>query len=94
MKKRKNNNPEYIVVCREFNRAAARIEISVIDSGVTDQLMKNLIRIHRKNPHKRYFLILKKDYQEYGTLFKKQIEIMSVQNNKRIVELKDYSCEN
>ena len=85
--KKKNKRPEYVVICREFNRAAARIEISVIDSGVTDHLMNNLIKMHMKDPHKRYFLTLKKDYQVYGSLFRKQVETMSIKNNKRIVEL-------
>ena len=48
-RKNKNKKPEYVVICREFNRAAARIDITVID--------------------------------------KKQIETMSIKNNKRIVEL-------
>ncbi len=85
--KKKSKRPEYVVICREFNRAEARIEISVIDSGVTDHLMNNLIKMHMRDPHKRYFLTLKKDYQVYGALFRKQIETMSIKNNKRIVEL-------
>lgn len=85
--KKKNNRPEYVVICREFNRAEAQIEISIIDSGVTDHLMNNLIKMHLRDPHKRYFLTLKKDYQVYGALFRKQIETMSIKNNKRIVEL-------
>lgn len=85
--KKKNKRPEYVVICREFNRSAARIEISVIDQGVTDHLLESLIRLHERDPHKRYFLTLKKDYQVYGALYKKQIETMSIKNNKRIVEL-------
>ena len=85
--KKKNKRPEYVVICREFNRAAARIDITVIDSGVTDHLMNSLIKMHMRDPHKRYFLALKKDYQVYGAIWKKQIENMSIQNNKRIVEL-------
>ena len=85
--KKKNKRPEYVVICREFNRAEARIEISVIDSGVTDHLMNSLIKMHMRDPHKRYFLTLKKDYQVYGALFRKQVETMSIKNNKRIVEL-------
>lgn len=85
--KKKSKRPEYVVICREFNRAEARIEISVIDSGITDHLMNNLIKMHMRDPHKRYFLTLKKDYQVYGALFRKQIETMSIKNNKRIVEL-------
>lgn len=85
--KKKNKRPEYVVICREFNRDAGRIEISVIDSGVTDHLLDNLIKMHLRDPHKRYFLTLKKDYQVYGAVWKKQIETMSIKNNKRIVEL-------
>lgn len=85
--KKKNKKPEYVVICREFNRAAARIEITVIDSDVNDHLLTNLIKMHLMDPHKRYFLTLKKDYQVYGALYKKQIETMTIQNNKRIVEL-------
>lgn len=85
--KKKNKCPEYVVICREFNRAEAKIEITVIDQGVTDHLMDSLIRLHMRDPHKRYFLTLKKDYQVYGALYKKQIETMSIKNNKRIVEL-------
>ena len=87
MARRKGRRPEYVVICREFNREMARIDISVIDSGVTDQLMKGLIMLHMRDPHKRYFLTNKKDYQKYGALMKKQIETMSIQNNKKIVEL-------
>ena len=85
--KKKNKRPEYVVICREFNRAGARIDITVIEDGVTDHLMESLIKLHMRDPHKRYFLTLKKDYQTYGAVFKKQIETMSIQNNKRIVEL-------
>lgn len=84
---RKERRPEYVVICREFNREMARIEITVIDSGVTDQLMKGLVMLHMRDPHKRYFLAKKTDYQKYGALMKKQIETMSIQNNKKIAEL-------
>ena len=40
---KKNKRPEYVIICREFNRAAARIDITVIDKGVTDHLMDSLI---------------------------------------------------
>ena len=86
-RKNKNKKPEYVDICREFNRAAARIDITVIDKGVTDHLLNSLIKLHERDPHKRYFLTLKKDYQVYGALYKKQIETMSIKNNKRIVEL-------
>ena len=89
MARRKERRPEYVVICREFNQAMTRIDITVIDSGVTDQLMKRLVMLHMKDPHKRYFLIKKTDYQKYGVLMKKQIETMSIQNNKHIVELGD-----
>ena len=84
---RKAQRPEYVVICREFNRKMARIDITVIDSGVTEQLMKGLIMLHMHDPHKRYFLTKKTDYQKYGALMKKQVETMSIQNNKKIVEL-------
>lgn len=87
MARHKGRRPEYVVICREFNRAMARIDISVIESGVTDQLMKRLIMLHMRDPHKRYFLTKKTDYQKYGALMKKQVETMSIQNNKKIVEL-------
>ena len=87
MAKGKNKRPEYVVICREFNRAEARIDITVIDNGVTDHLMNSLIKLHMRDPHKRYFLTLKKDYQIYGALFKKQIETMDIKKKKRIVEL-------
>lgn len=86
-KKKKNDWPEYVVICREFNRPAAKIEISVIDSGVTDDLLKKLIRLRHIDTHRRYFLTTKKNYQKYGAIMKKQIETMSIRNNKRIVEL-------
>ena len=86
MARHKGRRPEYVVICREFNREMARIDISVIDSGVTDQLMKG-IALHMRDPHKRYFLTSKSDYQKYGALMKKQVETMSIQNNKKIVEL-------
>lgn len=87
MARRKGQQPEYVVICREFNRKMARIDIMVIDSGVTEQLLKGLVMLHTRDPHKRYFLTNKKDYQKYGALMKKQIETMSIQNNKKIVEL-------
>ena len=87
MRKNKKRHPEYVVICREFNRKMARIDITVIDSGVTDQLMKGLVALHMRDPHKRYFLTNKSDYQKYGALMKKQVETMSIQNNKKIVEL-------
>ena len=59
----------------------------MIDKGVTDHLMNSLIRLHERDPHKRYFLTLKKDFQIYGAVWKKQIETMEIKNNKRIVEL-------
>lgn len=84
---KKNKRPEYVIICREFNRAAARIDITVIDKGVTDHLMDSLIKLHLRDSHKRYFLTLKKDFQIYGAVWKKQIETMDIKNNKRIVEL-------
>ena len=30
---KKNKRPEYVIICREFNRAAARIDITVIDKA-------------------------------------------------------------
>lgn len=84
---KKNKRPEYVIICREFNRAAARIDITVIDKGVTDHLMDSLIKLHLRDPHKHYFLTLKKDFQIYGAVWKKQIETMDIKNNKRIVEL-------
>lgn len=86
-KGKKQKKPEYVVICREFNNATAKIDITVIDKGVTDHLLNSLIKLHEKDPHKRYFLTLKKDYQVYGAVYKKQIEAMSIKNNKRIVEL-------
>ena len=84
---KKNKRPEYVIICREFNRVAARIDITVIDKGVTDHLMDSLIKLHLRDPYKRYFLTLKKDFQIYGAVWKKQIETMDIKNNKRIVEL-------
>lgn len=49
--------------------------------------MNGLIKIHLRDPNKRYFLTLKKDYQVYGQVYLKQIESMTIKNNKRIVEL-------
>ena len=49
--------------------------------------MDSLIKLHLRDPHKRYFLTLKKDFQIYGAVWKKQIETMDIKNNKRIVEL-------
>ena len=85
--KNKNKRPEYIVICREPNQSEDGIEVSVIDSGVTEHLIDSLIKMHMRDPQKRYFLMLKKDYQVYGALFRKQVEALSVKDNKRIVEL-------
>lgn len=84
---KKEKQPEYVVICREFIKEEARIEISVIESGVTDHLVQGLVRLRSIDMHKRYFLTTKKNYQKYGALFKKQIETMSIQNGRRIVEL-------
>lgn len=84
---KKRKRPEYVIICREFNRSENKINITVIDKGVTDHLMNSLIRLHERDPHKRYFLTLKKDFQIYGAVWKKQIETMEIKNNKRIVEL-------
>ena len=85
VKGKKNKKTEYVIICREFRQD--RAEISVIESGITEHLMNSLINMHIKDPDKRYFLTLKKDYQVYGALFRRQIETMSIKNNKRIVEL-------
>ena len=85
--KKKNRRPEYVILCRELSRRDGRTEVSIIDSDVTDRLINNLIKMHIRNPDKRYFLTLKKDYQMYGALFRKQVETMAIRNNKRIVEL-------
>lgn len=85
VKEKKNKKTEYVIICREFRQD--RAEISVIESGITEHLMNSLIKMHIKDPDKRYFLTLKKDYQVYGALFRRQIETMSIKNNKRIVEL-------
>lgn len=87
IKRKKKKHPEYVVICREYNKYKEQIEITVIDSNVTEHLLNNLVRIHLKDPNKQYFLTLKKDYQLYGALFKKQIEAMSITKNKRIMEL-------
>ena len=84
---KKRNDPEYVVICREFNRSAAKIEISVIDSGVTDNLLKKLIRLRHIDTHRRYFLTTKKNYQKYGAIMKKQVETMSFHGNRHIAEL-------
>lgn len=84
--KKKNKRPEYVVICRELNDERVP-EITVIDSEVTDHLINNLIKMHLRYPQKRYFLALKKDYQVFGAAWRKQIETMSIKNNKRIVEL-------
>lgn len=83
----KEKQPEYVVICREFNRAARKIEVSIIESGVTEHLLQSLIRLGAHDTHRRYFLTTKKDYQKYGALFRKQVETMSVKSSRRIVEL-------
>ena len=86
-KGKKNTQIEYVVICREFNRTSGSVEIIVIEENVTKSLLEALVRMHFRDENKRYFLTLKKDYQVYGALFKKQIEAMTIKNNKRIVEL-------
>ena len=85
--KKKNKSPEYVILCREPNQQEGKNEVTVIESGVTPHLMDVLIKLHMGDPDKRYFLTLKKDYQVYGALFRKQVETMTIRNNKRIVEL-------
>lgn len=86
-RKKKNKCLEYVVICREYNRQMAKIEISVIDSGVTENLLKKLIKLHNIDTHKRYFLTTKKYYQKYGAAMKRQVNEMSFQGNRHIVEL-------
>lgn len=76
-----------MVICREFNRAEGKVEIYAIESGVTDSLLKGLLRLRAHDTHKRYFLTTRRDYQKYGAAFREQIRTMSVKANKRIVEL-------
>lgn len=85
--KKKNRSPEYVILCREPNQQDGKIEVTIIESGVTPHLMDVLIKLHMRDPDKRYFLALKKDYQVFGSLFRKQVETMTIRNNKRIVEL-------
>lgn len=88
MKRRKESSvPEYVVICREFDRASAQIVISVIESDVTDHLLQGLIRLRMRDTNKRYFLTTKKNYQKYGALLRKQVETMSIQMKRIIVEL-------
>ncbi|MCH5345199.1 MAG: hypothetical protein J1E64_14290 [Acetatifactor sp.] len=58
--KKPNKHPECVVICREFNQAEAKIEITVIESGVTDHLINSLIKMLTRVSCKRYFLTLKK----------------------------------
>lgn len=89
MKGKKNKYSEYVIICRESDRDG-KIEVTIIDSGITDHLISNLIRMHSRDPEKRYFFTRKKDYQIYGAAWRKQIIMAGGINNKHILELGIY----
>lgn len=86
MKGKKNKYSEYVIICREPDQMG-NIEVVVIDSGITGYLIDKLIRIHSKDPEKRYYICMKKDYQIYGAVWKKQISMTGRINNRYIFEL-------
>lgn len=86
MKGKKNKYSEYVIICREPDRDG-KMEVTVIDSGITENLINSLIRIHLRNPEKRYFLLTKKVYQMYGAVWRKQIAMTGRINSRHIFEL-------
>lgn len=86
MKGNKNKYSDHVIICREPDRKG-RMEVTVIDSGITEHLISNLIRMHSRDPEKRYFLSLKKNYQIYGAAWRKQIAITGRINSRHILEL-------
>ncbi len=86
MRKSKNEFMEHIIICQELGENG-RIEVTIIDSGITEHLIDKLIRIHSKDPEKRYYICMKKDYQIYGAVWKKQIAMTGEINCKCIFEL-------
>ena len=86
MKGKKNKYSEYVIICRETDRDG-KMKVTVIDSGVTENLINNLIRMHLRDPKRRYFLARKKDYQMYGAVWRKQIAMTGRINSRHIFEL-------
>lgn len=88
MKKRNKGFPDCVVICREFNRSLAKIEVTVIEKDVTDSLLRQLVRLTSTDTHLRYFLVKKRDYQKSKSAILHQIETMGIVNKKMIVELR------
>lgn len=75
-----------VVICREFNRKRAKIEITVIEKGVTESLIRQLSRLSMNDTHYRYFMVRRRDYQKNKHSILHQIEVMDVKNRKMIME--------
>lgn len=75
-----------VVICREFNREKARIEVTTIEKGVTESLIRQLSRLSMHETHYRYFLVRRRDFQKNKHSILRQIEVMDVKNKKMIME--------
>lgn len=86
MRGKKNKYSEYVIICREPDRDG-KIEMAVIDSGITEHLINSLIRMHSRDPKKRYFLLEKKIYQIHGPSWWKMMIMTDGINGRDIFEL-------
>lgn len=84
--KKDNTFRDCVLICREYNRQEAKIEITTIEKGVTSSLVRQLSRLSMQETHYRYFLVKRRDFQRFRASILHQIEFMNVKNNKMIVE--------
>ncbi len=75
-----------VVICREYNRKEAKIEVTTIEKGVTSSLVRQLSRLSMQETHYRYFMVRRRDYQKHKASILHQIEVMGIKNKKMIVE--------
>lgn len=74
------------MICREYNRKEAKIEVTTIEKGVTSSLVRQLSRLSMQEIHYRYFMVRRRDYQKHKASILHQIEAMGIKNKKMIVE--------
>lgn len=75
-----------VVICREFNREKAAIEVTTIEKGVTESLIRQLSRLSMHETHYRYFLVRRHDYQKNKHSIIHQVRVMDIKNTKMIME--------
>ena len=83
---KKNIFRDCVVICREYNRQKAEIEVTVIEKDVTDSLIRQLVRLSMQETHYRYFLVRRRDYQKNKHSIIHQVRVMDIKNKKMIME--------